>query len=436
MAREHKLKMHNIAFKNLFGRKFRSILLLFAIMIAVALFFGLSSLTAGMEEIMAEATNDSSMKNTIDVVDSSNGMFYGTIDRSVIKVIEGIPGVKNVVPRVFALVKLENVETTTPMSQMERTVSPEMDMLMQQMIGMMGENVNTMAGSGISDIADSVNLIGIDPNLEYITGGYPSKIVKGSIFSTSGGAIVGEMLAQNSGLDIGDTITVVCNDKQRTFYISGIYSFGNPIQDNAIVVNIKDAQYLKEIGNNEVSSLRVISEENMDNSLIGMHIKAKLPGKVSIIDHSLTASVINEQFNQFKVYEYIVIAIIVLASIGFILAITMRSITERTKEIGTLRAIGWQKIDVLKLIFIESLITTIIGSILGIILGILLPYIFQAIIPIFFPELIIPPMSELVKITPFMVVESIAIGCAAGIIGGMIPSIRAIRMRPVEAFKY
>jgi len=437
MSDKNKLKMHNIAYKNLFGRKFRAILLLFAIMIAVALFFGLSSLTAGMEEIMTEATNDSSTKNAIDVMDSSSGMFYGTIDRSVIKVIEGIPGVKNVVPRVFAMVHLEDVDMVTPLSQMEETVTPEMDMLMQQMMGVMGSNINTMVGgASISDMFNYVNLIGIDPNLEYLTGGYSSKVIKGSIFNTSGGMIIGEMFAKNSKLDVGDTLTVVCGDKQRMFYISGIYSFGNPIQDNSIVVSIKDAQYLKGIGNNEISSLRVISEENIDNSVIGMHIKAKLPEKVNIIDYSLTASVINEQFNQFKVYEYIVIAIIVLASIGFILAITMRSITERTKEIGTLRAIGWQKTDVLRLIFIESLITTIIGSIMGVILGIMLPYIFQAMISLLFPEIIIPPMSELVKITPFMILESIGIGCTAGIIGGMIPSIRAARMNPVDAFKY
>ncbi|BDC35522.1 MAG: FtsX-like permease family protein [Candidatus Methanoliparum thermophilum] len=434
MAREYKLRMHNVAYKNLFGRKFRSILLLFAIMIAVALFFGLSSLTAGMEELMMEATNDSGIKNAIDVVDSSSGMFYGTIDRSAIKTIESIPGVKYVIPRVFALVQLEDVDLVTPLSQIERTITPEMDMLMQQMIRMIG-TIN-IGETDFSDLSNLISLVGIDPDLEYIMGGYPSKITRGSIFTTSGGAILGEMLAKNSGLDVGDKITVICDNKQRTFYISGIYSSGNPIQDNSVVVSIKDAQYLKGFGNNEVSLLRVISEENIDNSIIGMHIKTKLPGKVNIIDHSLTASVINEQFNQFKVYEYIVIAIVILASIGFILAITMRSITERTKEIGTLRAIGWQKTDVLRLIFIESLIITIIGSILGVILGILLPYIFQTIIPFFFSDLIIPPMSELVKITPLMVVESILIGCTAGVIGGMIPSIRAVRMSPVDAFKY
>jgi len=135
------------------------------------------------------------------------------------------------------------------------------------------------------------------------------------------------------------------------------------------------------------------------------------------------------------VYEYIVAAIVILASFGFILIMTMRSIAERTREIGTLRAIGWQKPDVLKLITIESTAIAIIGTIMGIIIGILLPYLFQAMMPIVFQNIPVPPMTELTKITFATIIYAFIIGCTSGIIGGIVPALQASEMSPVDAFR-
>ena len=437
-GRTGNMKMRHMAYRNLLGRMFRTILMLLAVAIAVALFVGLSSLTEGMEEMIGGATESMGEWGCVDAMGEGGGIFYGKLNGDVGKTIDRIPGVRYVVPRVYAMTELKGVELKRPVStgQISGMMGEAGGIVMEQMVGMMGGTAGKMLeGKGIAELMNSVILIGIDPTKETIIQSYPTKMIEGSIFdSPIGGAVIGKMLADESGLGVGDEVRVAYGGKRRDFNITGIYEVGNPLEDEGIVVSLRDARDLKGLGRSEVSIFRVIPEPHVETGTIGMWIKAKCRG-VSIMDQGALMKAIGEQIDQFKVYEYILEAIVILASFGFILLMTMRSIAERTREIGTLRAIGWQKPDVLRLITMESTAIAIIGTIIGIIIGILLPYFFQAMMPIVFPNIPVPPMTELTKITSATIIYAFIIGCTSGIIGGIVPALQASEMSPVDAFR-
>lgn len=107
-----------------------------------------------------------------------------------------------------------------------------------------------------------------------------------------------------------------------------------------------------------------------------------------------------------------------------IMNIMLVTVTERTKEIGLLKAIGAKRKDILTQFLIESVVLTLVGGSIGIVLGIALAYIIAHLIDIPF---IVQPLSIL-----------LAVGVSAGVgIGfGLYPAQRAAKLSPIEALRY
>ena len=104
--------------------------------------------------------------------------------------------------------------------------------------------------------------------------------------------------------------------------------------------------------------------------------------------------------------------------------IMLVSVTERTREIGLKKAVGARKGRIRRQFLMEAVILSGVGGILGVLVGILLSKIISivALIPtaISIPSVIIA------------VVFSMAIGVGFG----MLPSVQASNLNPIEALHY
>jgi len=118
------------------------------------------------------------------------------------------------------------------------------------------------------------------------------------------------------------------------------------------------------------------------------------------------------------------IAGISLLVAGVTIANTMTvSVMERTKEIGTMKAIGATNRDVLLLFISESIVTGIVGGGLGACLGFVLSMVIGRVISLA-PE---PSMSLGLMVTGFAV--------ATCVVSGIYPAWRASNLNPVEALR-
>jgi putative ABC transport system permease protein len=104
------------------------------------------------------------------------------------------------------------------------------------------------------------------------------------------------------------------------------------------------------------------------------------------------------------------------------------SVHERTREIGILRAVGWRKWRVIKMILLESVMLSIFGALAGIIGAVALIKVLAQL----------PTVNSFVEgtVSPVLMVYGLLLAISVGLIGGAIPALRAARMLPTAALRY
>jgi len=128
------------------------------------------------------------------------------------------------------------------------------------------------------------------------------------------------------------------------------------------------------------------------------------------------------------------IVITVIFSIGATIGamITMyAAVANRTVEVGTLRALGFKRRSILVVFLIESLVIAITGGIVGIFLASFLQFFNIS-------TLNFQSFSELAfsfSLSPSIIITSLIFAVLMGIIGGFLPSVRASRLKIVDALR-
>jgi putative ABC transport system permease protein len=115
---------------------------------------------------------------------------------------------------------------------------------------------------------------------------------------------------------------------------------------------------------------------------------------------------------------------------GIVVANTMiMSIYERTREIGTLRALGWPGKRILSQIMQESLLLCLLSAMLGSVGAVLLLSGLSSI-PMPGGAMLRPAWD------PGTFVTAIGLALVLGLLGGFYPAWRASNLQPVEALRY
>ncbi len=123
----------------------------------------------------------------------------------------------------------------------------------------------------------------------------------------------------------------------------------------------------------------------------------------------------------------VAIVTLCLGGIG-VMNIMLVSVTERTREIGTRKAMGATKRDILRQFFAESAMLTIASGVLGFAFGMGTCAALQALpLPDFVPHPVVSPISIIASILTLSLITVTA---------GMYPAQRAADMTPVESLRY
>ncbi|MFA5382648.1 MAG: ABC transporter permease [Candidatus Micrarchaeia archaeon] len=261
---------------------------------------------------------------------------------------------------------------------------------------------------------------------------------RGISSSESGVAVIGNSFANSmfsKKLDIGSTLYI--NDEK--FKVIGILeeiggTFGSE-DDAGILVSFKDARKFSEntLEKDEISYVFVKAKTEMNLSKVSEDIKFVLRNLHRVKEGEEDFTIINYDFvveASDMVLGTFVLALSLIAAISLlvggigIMNTMYMSVFERTRELGTLKALGALKKDILMVVLIESGFLGLIGGILGVLIGIGLSILAVFLIGI-----------EIVY-NPIILLGSIVLSFLIGLVSGYFPAKRAVDLSPTEALRY
>ena len=137
--------------------------------------------------------------------------------------------------------------------------------------------------------------------------------------------------------------------------------------------------------------------------------------------------------NILNVINIIIVSIaaisLIIGSVG-VMNTMYTSVLERTKEIGTMKAIGAKNKDILAIFLVESALLGLIGGILGMLLGISLAWLM-----IFLARQFIGSLDFNLSISWPLMTAVIGFSTVLGVLSGILPALQASKLKPVEALR-
>jgi putative ABC transport system permease protein len=185
------------------------------------------------------------------------------------------------------------------------------------------------------------------------------------------GVIVSEVLAGRLGLAVGSLIDVKTPSGNQSFPVKGI--FYDYATDGGKVV--MDGRLFRELwGEREASVFAVYLQDGQALPVVRNKIEQVLKKDTPIVTISngeLRAEILNIFDRTFRVTYVLELIALSVAVLGIINTL-MTAITERRRELATLRALGMSRPQIQGLVFWESCYIAGLGAALGIIVGLAL----------------------------------------------------------------
>jgi ABC-type antimicrobial peptide transport system permease subunit len=233
--------------------------------------------------------------------------------------------------------------------------------------------------------------------------------------------IMGKVAARNFKKRVGDNMLLMGTN----YRIVGIYETGVGYEDSSAVMSLQEAQRLFKKPN-QVSVYGVKLRDPGQADQVSRQIQARY-AQLGVSRSTEFAEKLNDM-NSFRAMTNALSLIsILVGGVGMMNAMLM-SVYERTREIGTLRALGWRRRRVVWMIVREALWLSLLSGLAGIALGIGMGTLLG----------LEPSMGSYLKgsYSLTLMVQAIAIAVVLGIIGALYPSLRASNLSPIEALRY
>ncbi len=289
--------------------------------------------------------------------------------------------------------------------------------------------VSRVARSLVDTVAfEEANLVSV-----LINGWEPDGLLMGGLRVTEGRplrmgdertAMLGRVLAKNLGKTAGQTVDVA----GEPFQVIGVFESPSLFEDGGLIVPLSTLQKL--MGREgQVTAFLLAANRPEDSEAVGAlgrEIEAMIPGVAAVPARDYVERDLQIRLARAMAWTTSLIAL-VIGSVG-ILNTMATAVYERTGEIGVLRAIGWRRSRVLKLILGESLMLGVVGSIAGVALsfvGVRLLLLAPTARSFIDPNL---PLGA--------VAGGLGLGLSLSLLGGLYPAIRAAAMDPTEALRH
>ena len=254
--------------------------------------------------------------------------------------------------------------------------------------------------------------------------------------------LIGRTLADRLSLDVGDPLTVTLTTVEGAYnasplVISGIFEFSSEqVESQLLLIPLRFGQLLlNTVGVDRIIiSLRDIDDTDPAAARIATELTDRgLPLDVRTWEE---LSPIYRQLSSYfdLLFGFLSLAISVLVFFIILQVLTL-AFLERTREIGTLRALGTTRGEIFRLIFSESVWLAILGSVVGILGGVLLSLGFNSLGIEWLPPGTVNPSVLATQIGWRTALFPLLVSLVATLLSSLYPSVQAARLQIVDALR-
>ena len=235
--------------------------------------------------------------------------------------------------------------------------------------------------------------------------------------------ILGVNLANRVGVQAGSEVMIF----EEPYTVSGVFKSQSTWENGSMIFPLDQLQSLSD-RDGQVTYINVVLEKP-----VGAAKAAEAVENIEALDTKLNALTTDDfvetdtrmQLASAMAWMTSMIAL-VLGAFGT-LNTMMTSVLERTREIGILRAMGWPRSRVVRMIVLESCLMAIAASVIGSLIAIALTWMLSQSAA---AQGILTPAIDVQ-----VLLQGAVIGLVIGILGALIPAWRASRLLPTEAFR-
>jgi len=399
----------NYAWKNLRKRKLRAWLTILGIVISIATIFILISLSLGLRgainEQFRQVGTDKFViqpKGQLGAPGTGGAVQLTTKD---VEAVEEVAGVNGAIFAVFGSIKIEFNNKVRYYLAMGLPVDNIKNLQVLYEAGGMKAEQGELLGEGSK-----------------------KEVVIGSRYNSN--------LLFGRKIGLGNKLTINGED----FRVGGVMkSLGNPSDDQNIYMPYEDFKQLFN-SSDRVDIIYVQIKPGQNLTKVAADTEKALRRERDVTEKTQDFTILTPEaaLASFEIILNILtaflsgIAAISLIVGGIGIANTMyTSVLERTKEIGTMKAVGARNSDILKVFLIESGFLGLIGGIIGVVLGVGVSRIIEYIIAV---QLGVGILKA--SYSPYLFLLCVLFAFIIGIFSGFLPARQASKLNPVEALRY
>ena len=321
--------------------------------------------------------------------------------------------------------------------------------------------VVTQPPKGQSKLTGAPWVRGVDTARESSVSVLPQSIVSGKFDLSGRGIVVGSQFAENLNLSVGDKVSIYSPadiekmEKERgkpdeeavlpdDYTVTGIFDVGYwEYNATVVVTSLEDAQDLYNLDDN-VHGLMVILRDPYQAAQVRQELLKTLGPSYNISTWTEENSgILNALIVEKNVMFYILFFIVLVAALC-ILSAQITFVVQKTREIGMLKALGASNLQISGVFLSQSAIIGVLGVISGYGLGMLaltyrnefLHFMNRMTGFELFPASVYGFGDLPAVIDPHDIAVICGLSFVICIFGGVLPAIRAGRLKPVEALRY
>jgi lipoprotein-releasing system permease protein len=276
-----------------------------------------------------------------------------------------------------------------------------------------------------------LGIIGVDPAVEEKIENVEENLSAGSLHNletTSGGVIIGEELARQLGVRMGDTVGTTSRAGTRALKIVGLFASGRGQFGNNGYVLLRDAQSLT-AQPFIINRIGISLPDPYQAEPVAADLEARFGYKAQSWQER-SADFMTMMLTRNVIMYSVVSAMLLVASFGIYTAVS-NSVVDKRRDIAILRSVGFSEGDLQRIFIAEGVILAVLGVLAGWLLGILLMQILGSISFPILGRVEHLPLDRSAR--QFLIAGGASLTAAA--IAAWLPARKAARVDPVDILR-